>query len=200
MIILVGRGLSAALTLGADAVAMGSRFATTIESPLAFETKKAISQPDIHGGATESDTIYHKNFDGIPSRVMKTPAAIKANEKPASLPLVVYRAFMAAQSMNIPLWKVLPGLISQWDKMYMVAQFGAATEAIKAATVDGDLEDRGVQFVGQSQGLIKDIPPVEELVIRIMNEARDVTLSKADQWDDLLERDNEVGSDCGYGN
>jgi enoyl-[acyl-carrier protein] reductase II len=54
--------------------------------------------------------------------------------------------------------------------MYMVAQFGAATESLMKATVDGNY-DEGVQFIGQSQGLIQDIPSVDELVQRIMLEA-----------------------------
>ena len=166
-----GRGIAAALSLGADAVAMGTRFATTVESPLAEATKNAIANPKIDGGATESDTIYGKNFDGIPARVMRTPVAIKKNEKPAALPLVVYRAFVAAQEMNIPLWKVIPGLLTQWDKMYTIAQFGAATNAIQAATVRGDLKESGVQFVGQSQGLVNGIPRVDDLIQHIMYEA-----------------------------
>eukprot|EP00957_Ditylum_brightwellii_P099506 7579610-Ditylum_brightwellii.AAC.1 len=174
-----GRGLAAALTLGADAIAMGSRFATTAESPLASQTKDAVSSLDIDGGSIESDTIYGKNFDGIPARVLQTPVSVKLNAKPASFPLVVYRALLAARSMNIPLWKVLPGLITQWDKMYMVAQFGAATDALRAATIDGDLEEHGVQFIGQCQGLIGDVPLVDELVQRIMREAHEVASSNA---------------------
>eukprot|EP00558_Chaetoceros_sp_UNC1202_P002584 CAMPEP_0197242908 /NCGR_PEP_ID=MMETSP1429-20130617/8516_1 /TAXON_ID=49237 /ORGANISM="Chaetoceros sp., Strain UNC1202" /LENGTH=371 /DNA_ID=CAMNT_0042703027 /DNA_START=85 /DNA_END=1200 /DNA_ORIENTATION=+ len=166
-----GRGMSAALCLGADAIAMGSRFATTVESPLALATKQAIANPHLDGGSTESDTIYGKNFDGIHARVYKSPAAIKANEKPASFPLVLYRAFMAARKMNIPLWKVIPGVITQWDKMYPVAQLGSATEAIQAATVHGDLNEHGVQFVGQCQGMIHDIPTVDNLVQRVVHEA-----------------------------
>ena len=54
--------------------------------------------------------------------------------------------------------------------MYTIAQFGAATESIMKATVEGNYDD-GVQFIGQSQGLINDIPSVHELVQRIINEA-----------------------------
>ena len=54
--------------------------------------------------------------------------------------------------------------------MYQLSLFGAATEKLIAATVSGDL-DRGVQFVGQSQGLITDIPTVQELVDRCIQEA-----------------------------
>lgn len=61
-----GRGLLAALSLGADAVAMGTRMAVTTESPLAEATKLAIVK------GKETDTIYSKNFDGLWARVLKT--------------------------------------------------------------------------------------------------------------------------------
>ena len=168
-----GRGLAAAICLGADAVAMGSRFAVTKESALAQQIKDIVSNDDIDGGSTESDTVYGKNFDGIPARVLKSKESIRLNAKPAPLPTVIYRAFSAAQKMNIPLYKVLPGLMTQWDKMYTVAQFGAATESLMKATIDGNFEE-GVQFIGQSQGLIDDIPTVEELTQRIIRDAIDV--------------------------
>ncbi len=189
-----GQGLAAALSLGADAVAMGSRFATTAESPLASKVKEAIANPDLNGGSTESDTIYSKNFDGIPARVMRYPAAIQANQKRASLPLVCYRAFRAAREMKIPLWKVLPGLMTQFDKMYAVAQFGAATEAIQAATVHGDLDEKGVQFIGQCQGLISDIPSVEDLVQDIIKEASFITNETALKFGDGIEKDKRKTS------
>jgi enoyl-[acyl-carrier protein] reductase II len=72
--------------------------------------------------------------------------------------------------MGIPLWKVLPGLVTRFDQMFAVAQFGAATTAIRAATVNGDAQT-GVQFVGQCQGMISDVPSVEDLVERILDEA-----------------------------
>ncbi|KAL9185082.1 hypothetical protein ACHAXT_002859 [Thalassiosira profunda] len=165
-----GRGLAAALSLGADAVAMGSRFAVTKESSLAQSMKEIISQPD----STESDTLYGKNFDGIPARVLKSEESVRLMKSPASLPVVVYRAFNAASTMNIPLWKVIPGLVTQWQNMYMIAQFGAATESLMKATVDGNHQE-GVQFISQGMGLINDIPAVDELVQRIIAEALDAS-------------------------
>ncbi|KAL7487971.1 hypothetical protein ACHAW6_013556 [Cyclotella cf. meneghiniana] len=165
-----GRGLAAAICLGADAVAMGSRFAVTKESSLAQRMKEIVSDDNLDGGGTESDTVYGKNFDGIPARVLKSEKSLCLNAKPAPLPVVIYRAFNAARKMNIPLHKVIPGLLTQWDKMYIVAQFGAATDSLMKATIDGDFE-KGVQFIGQSQGLINDIPSVDELTQRIINEA-----------------------------
>jgi len=159
-----GRGLNAALALGADAVAMGTRLAVTQESPLAGAMKEAIL------ASSETETIYGKNFDGIPARVLETPLASKLMASRPWLPVVVGRALMASRQMGIPLWKVLPGLLTQFGQMFTIAQFGAATEAIKAATVEGDTQ-HGVQFVGQCQGMIHDIPIVEDLVRRIIAES-----------------------------
>ncbi|KAL3794458.1 hypothetical protein ACHAW5_011035 [Stephanodiscus triporus] len=166
-----GRGLAAAIALGADGVAMGSRFAVTRESPLAEGTKGAVSSPN----NAEGDTLYGKNFDGIPARVLRTETSSRLMRRPASFPSVVYRAFGAATKMGIPLYKIIPGLLTQWDKMYTIAQFGAATEYLMKATVEGDHEG-GVQFIGQCQGLIDDIPTVDDLVQRTMHEAADASL------------------------
>ena len=165
-----GRGLAAAISLGADAVAMGSRFAVTRESPLADRTKLAVSSSE----CTENDTLYGKNFDGIPARVLRTETSSRLMGRPASFPSVAYRALGAARRMGMPMYKVLPGLLAQWDKMYTIAQFGAATEYLMRATVEGDHEG-GVQFIGQCQGLIEDVPTVEDLVQRIMREAADAS-------------------------
>lgn len=179
-----GRGLAAALTLGADAVAMGSRFAVSQESTLAQTVKEYITQPE----ANESSTVYGSNFDGIPARVLKTPTSKKLMKSRPWFPVVVYRAFQAAHKMNVPLWKVLPGLLTQWDKMYMVAQFGAATESLTKATIDGDLKG-GVQFIGQSAGLIHDIPHVHELMQRIVHEAREASANRSLAFDASSDED-----------
>ena len=62
------------------------------------------------------------------------------------------------------------GLLTQWTKMYQLSLFGSATEKLMKATIDGDLHE-GVQFVGQSNGVIDDIPIVEELLNRVVEEA-----------------------------
>lgn len=163
-----GRSLNAALALGAEGIAMGTRFAVTQESPLAQTMKETIV------GAEEYDTIYGQNFDGIPARVLKTPLSTKLMASRPLLPVVFVRAIQAAIQMKIPFWKIIGGLLfsggRSYRDVYTIAQFGTATEAIQAATVHGNV-DEGVQFVGQAQGLIHDIPTVDELVQRIVLES-----------------------------
>jgi enoyl-[acyl-carrier protein] reductase II len=130
----------------------------------------------------ESATVYGSNFDGIPARVLRTSNSESLMAKRPLLPTIIFRAFQAARNMNIPLWKIIPGLMTQFDKIFMVAQFGAATKSLMAATVDGEL-DTGVQFVGQSQGMIDAIEPVDLIVQRIVQDARLVLSDRADLFD-----------------
>jgi hypothetical protein len=62
--------------------------------------------------------------------------------------LAAVMALKQAGKFKIPVWKILPGLLVEYDKIYMLSQFGAATEKLTAATLGGDL-DKGIQFIGQ---------------------------------------------------
>ena len=160
-----GAGLAAALTLGADAVAMGSRIATTRESPLHDRSKAAIVERGV------ADTLYSRNFDGLPCRVMDTQRARSATRRPLPLPLASLRSVSMARQMGMsPLKVALGGLLQNPWGLRQLAQLGAATDSIRRAVEDGDLE-RGVQLIGQSQGLITDVPTVAELFARVMAEA-----------------------------
>ncbi len=159
-----GRGLLAALALGAQGIAMGSRFATSKESPLHQNTKDAVVERD------ENQTIYGNNFDGLYARVMKTPGSVKAMKKPISFLKASLLSVQAAKIANMPVMTVLAGLVVQFDKIKLLSLFGAATKKIQAATVDGDLQT-GVQFIGQTQGLIDDQPSVQTIIERTVEQA-----------------------------
>ena len=160
-----GRGLLAALALGASGIAMGSRFATCFESPVHQNTKDAVVKKDQHA------TIYSSNFDGLPARYMQTPTAIQLTKKPMNFFVSAWQAMLAARELNISLWKIIAGLVVEPTKIRLLACFGAATPRLKAATQDGDLK-KGMQFIGQSQGLINDIPTAQVLIERIVAEAQ----------------------------
>ncbi len=64
-----GRGLAAALVLGAQAAALGTRFATAAESPLHPNTKAAVI------AAGGEDTLITDRLDGMPCRVLSAAGA-----------------------------------------------------------------------------------------------------------------------------
>ncbi|MDP2227423.1 MAG: nitronate monooxygenase [Moraxellaceae bacterium] len=160
-----GGGLVAALALGADAIAMGTRFATATESPVHANTKKMVTEKSV------SETLYSPNFDGMPCRVMKTPSAIKATAKPLSLPRAAFKALQAANELGRPLLSIVRDVLKQGlMQTLQLAYFGAATLQLRRAILDGDHE-KGVQLIGQVQGLVRDVVPVDVIMQRIMQEA-----------------------------
>lgn len=165
-----GGGLLAALALGADAVAMGTRFAASQESPVHASTKKMITEKSV------SDTIYTANFDSMGCRIMKTPTAEAAAARPLSLPRVLVKALKAARETGQPLTELLRTVLKQgFLPALKLAYFGAATLQIRKAIMEGDHTD-GVQLIGQVQGLVKDVPVVADIMQRVMLEA-DAALS-----------------------
>jgi enoyl-[acyl-carrier protein] reductase II len=165
-----GRGLIAALALGADAVYMGTRLSITKESPVHVNSKNLTLK---HG---MEDTIYSDRFDGLYCRVLKTPQAENGIRRGMSFP----RAFMASlkisQKLKMPWIKVLIGSLLRGGPGLLIklAHFVLAVEAIEKMTVGGDTK-KGVQLTGQVQGIIHDVPTVEELIERIVKEAIEIS-------------------------
>jgi len=170
--IAVGRGIAAAMALGAEGVGMGTRLATTKESPLHEKTKQA------HLTATSDDTIYSDRFDGLWCRVLKT----KTSEKTIRQGMNLFRAMIVgpkiAKEMNLPVVKVVLGILAQPENMVKLMHMATAFDRIKAATEKGDLE-YGVHLVGQCTGYIHDIPTVKEVIEKAVREAKDVSKNLA---------------------
>jgi enoyl-[acyl-carrier protein] reductase II len=166
-----GGGLVAALALGADAVAMGTRFATSKESPVHERTKDLIIKKSI------GETIYNANFDSMPCRVMKTPTSEKRMAKPLTLWRALWRALGAARATGRPLLGLLREMLHNgFMHTLKLAYFGAATDEIRRAIQDGDHE-RGIQLIGQVQGLVHDAPAVADIIARVMAEAESARAS-----------------------
>lgn len=159
-----GNGLVAALALGAAGIAMGTRFAATRESALHDDMKKVIV------GKRADETLYTKDFDGMWARIMRTPRSLAATRKPMSYLEMALRSVRTAREMGMPLRPVLRRLISNPGQTRLLAHFGASLPLVEAATIQGDVEN-GVQFIGQAQGLVDDVPSAGELIERIISEA-----------------------------
>jgi enoyl-[acyl-carrier protein] reductase II len=161
-----GRGLAAALALGAEGVAMGTRLMTTKESPLHDNFKQLTVEKEVY------DTLFSKRFDGILCRVMKTDAAKKAIKKGLDWPAAFFNSQDIAKMVNVPYFKLFIGVLaSGYKNAKQLAYMANAFKAIRVATEDGD-NKTGVLPVGQVQGLIHDLPTIAELFERIVKEAK----------------------------
>ncbi len=162
-----GRGLAAALSIGADGVAMGTRLSVTKESPVHQTTKEATLKMGIE------DTIYSNRFDGLYCRVMDTRTARKAVRRGMSLPRAFLASWTIARLMKLNWFKLALGMAAKPKMMMQLAHMATAFGQIQLATEAGDLK-KGVHLIGQVQGLVNDMPPVKELIERIVKEAREV--------------------------
>jgi len=160
-----GRGLAAALALGAEGVAMGTRLMATKESPLHKNYKDLSLKKDV------TDTLYSKRFDGLYCRVMKTETAERAEHKGLDLPAAFFNAQDVAKQLRLPFIKLFIGVIlSGWKNAKQLAYLANASHAFQLATEEGDLKN-GVLPVGQCTGLVKDEPTVKDLLDRMVQEA-----------------------------
>lgn len=163
-----GRGLAAALALGAEGIAMGTRFMTTKESPLHENFKRLSMEKDAQ------DTLYSSRFDGIPCRVLKTAHAERFMQRRLNLLRAFFNARAIARQLRLPFVKLFFGVIaSGWNNAVQLAYMANGFEAFRVATEEGNTEE-GLLPVGQATGLIHDEPTVAELLERIVSEARAV--------------------------
>jgi enoyl-[acyl-carrier protein] reductase II len=164
-----GRGLAAALSLGAEGIAMGTRFMTTKESPLHVNYKKLSIEKGVY------DTLYSDRFDGLPSRMMKTDAAHKQLKRGLKICAAFSNSADIARNLKLPYFKMLVDTFKQGRKKCISLAYTANSfKMVNAATVGGDTEF-GILPVGQSTGLIHDIPSVEEVMQRIVAQAEEVS-------------------------
>jgi NAD(P)H-dependent flavin oxidoreductase YrpB (nitropropane dioxygenase family) len=165
-----GRGLVAALAYGASGVAMGTRFLLTRDSTVPEDVKK------VYLGKAVTDTVVTTQVDGVPHRVLRSELVekLEAGGPVTSLPRAVRNA-LAFKRLSGTSWRAIAqeGLAMKrsqelsWSQVVMAAN---TPMLLKAAMVDGR-PDLGVMSSGQVVGVIDDLPTVNELVQRIVDEA-----------------------------
>lgn len=139
-----GRGLAAALALGADGVWVGTRFVASEESEGHAEYKKRLL------GACETDTVYTETFHvgwppNSPHRVLRN-SLTDGGSAPTG-----------------PVASVRLG-----DRTAEVPPFGSATPTIHT---EGHIELMA-NYAGQGVGLIRNVLPAAEIVELIVSEAQ----------------------------
>ncbi len=163
-----GRGLAAALALGAEGISMGTRLMNTKESPVHETMKKLSIEKQIY------DTIYTPKVDGLPARFMKSEIALKMAKRPLNLITAAFNSREIAKSLGFPWFKLaIAILLSGYGKARQMATMANGFKAFKAGTTEGDTVG-GVLPLGQVTGLINDTPGVKQVIERIIAEAKAV--------------------------
>jgi nitronate monooxygenase len=152
-----GRGLAAALTLGAQGVSLGTRFVASEESLIPIEYKRRVVE------AAATDTVYGYLFDiGFP----ETPHRMLRNRIVAEWETAGRPEPGAREHEGEPI-----GVITMSD--------GARSEVARYASMmavpefEGDLELAPL-WAGESVSLVREIEPAGKIVRRIAREADEV--------------------------
>jgi enoyl-[acyl-carrier protein] reductase II len=164
-----GKGLAAALALGASAISMGTRFAMTKESMVHENFKQLCLK------ANENDTIVSTKFDGLRGRALKTPVTVRMAK--GGFPLVdAFRGAYETKQLLKLSWPQFIGMsftmmgADSEHPFWVQARQAAGYRRHGLALYDGDMKE-GIFFAGQILGACNDLPTVPELVNRIMAEA-----------------------------
>ncbi len=164
-----GGGLIAALALGASGISLGTRFAMTQESPVHDNFKQYCLK------ATENDTLRSDRFDGLPSRMLKTPVTERLAKSKFPLAEAMRGALQIKQMLNLN-WGQFIGMSVQMmtaDESHPIwtqARQAASSYRALKGIYDGDMKE-GIFIAGQVVGACEDLPSVQVLVDRIMAEA-----------------------------
>ena len=164
-----GRGLAAALSLGAAGISMGTRFILTQESMVHDNFKQLCLK------ATEQDTLYSSAFDGMPGRALKSPMAEKMVQGESfSLLGAIPNALEIKGILKQNWWQFLGTawkmMAGEGGDLTQMARLASGTIRHQKAIYEGDTRE-GFMFVGQATGAIRDLPSVKELIDRIIAEA-----------------------------
>ncbi|MCX8116802.1 MAG: nitronate monooxygenase [Desulfobacterota bacterium] len=161
-----GRGLAAALVLGADGISMGTRFMLTKECAMHEKAKEFCLK------AGMEDTLCSEKIDGLPGRWLKNEAAMKMALERPSLSQAFSTALEMRKKLKVPFYKLLLGGLKQRGVQELARQ-AIGLKKLRIAIEQGDLET-GVLPVSQAIGLMRDVPTCKELIERIVREAEEV--------------------------
>jgi NAD(P)H-dependent flavin oxidoreductase YrpB (nitropropane dioxygenase family) len=130
-----GRGLAAALALGAQGVNMGTRFCATREAPIHDNIKKYLVDND----ERSTNLIFRK---------LHNTARVGKN------------------SVSDEVVRLLSQPDATFEQVAALVRGARGRELLETGNLDA-----GLVWAGQSQGLIRDVPGVADLVARIVSDA-----------------------------
>ncbi|MCJ7516023.1 MAG: nitronate monooxygenase [Dehalococcoidia bacterium] len=158
-----GRGLAAALALGADGISMGTRFMLTQESPVYLTVK------DVGIKATAEDTFRTDKIDGLPGRYWKNKAALEQAKGKVSLTKAASSAWQIKKMLDVPFFKLFLSGLKQRGVQDLARQ-AVSIDSLKALQEPHETDDIVVPL-GQVAGRISDIPTCQDLIEKTVAEA-----------------------------
>ena len=168
-----GKGLIAALALGAEGMAMGTRFALTQESGLSSDLRPRYLR------SSEADTIVTARITGTRLRVIQNKLTdfLEGEGRKLSARERISSVLETRKMLGVSWWRfLLGGLRMTRAHEASLSDLGSLATGglrIRRALADGD-EESGAMPCGQVCGRINDIPTAQELVERIVAEASTV--------------------------
>ncbi|MCX5282699.1 nitronate monooxygenase family protein [Streptomyces sp. NBC_00198] len=174
-----GRGLVAALAYGAAGIAMGTRFLLTSDSTVPDAVKAR------YLAATVKDVTVTTAVDGMPHRMLRTDLveALERAGRARTLARAVRRAAGFRRLSGLTWSRMIrDGLAMKhgrdltWSQVLLAAN---TPMLLRSSMVEGRT-DLGVMASGQVAGVIDDLPSCEELIARVMREARETLDRLAD--------------------
>lgn len=165
-----GRGLAAALTFGADGIAMGTRFLLTAESPTPAATKARYLEAEV------TRIRVSTRLDGLPQRMIAN-RRLDSLERASPLRLLLIALNNGWRFKRLTGASLTELLKSSWAMARQSElSFGQTLMAanapmiIQESMVRGRPDD-GVLPSGQVAGLIDDLPACSDLIAAIVLEA-----------------------------
>lgn len=165
-----GRGLAAALTFGADGIAMGTRFMMSADSPTPDATKAEYLKSDV------LKIPISTKLDGLPQRMILngTLDDLERSTKLGMLIRALQNGMKYKSQTGMSLAQTIKtawGMASKTDMtLGQTMMAGNAPMIIQKAMVDGK-PDEGVLPSGQIAGLIDDQPSCAEIISKIISDA-----------------------------
>jgi len=173
------RGLAAALVMGAEGIAMGTRFVTCKESPVPDNIKQMYLK------ASENDTAITPYVTGTRCRGLRNKLTDLLESEPQGLPVVRTMKGLVEmrRNFNVPWWK-LAGSAFKMKQAYDVRLSGLGELAyasfetgpkgkLPQALIQGDGE-MGFMPSGQVCGRLNDTPTCKELIERMVSGAEEI--------------------------
>ncbi len=166
-----GRGLAAALTFGADGIAMGTRFLMSADSPTPAATKAEYIKAQI------TNIPVSTRLDGLPQRMVMNET-LERLENASHLSLLwqaLVNAFRYKSQTGMSFLQLVTTALRMLgkDDMRIIQTLMAANAPIiiQQAMVAGKPQE-GVLPSGQIAGLIDDLPSCAEIIDTIIREAK----------------------------